>query len=192
MVRHFPNGLLLLLAACATAPAVPPGQRPERWAQPVPGVAVDNCFRVSPELLRCAQPSAAGMRELVALGVKTVVCLRAWHDDEDEASHTGLHLVEVPMGAGSMAYPDLVAALRALLAAEKPVAVHCWRGADRTGAVVAGWRVAIDGWPPALAVEEMVHGGYGQAAIFSNLRALIGGLDRARLRADLGLPAAGD
>lgn len=192
MVRSFPFLSLPLLVACAAAPAVPSVERPERWAQPVPGDAIENWYRVSPELYRCAQPSRAGMQALVAMGVKTVVCLRAWHDDEDEARETGLRLVAVPMSAGSMEYPDLVAALRALLAAEKPVAVHCWRGADRTGAVVAGWRVAIDGWTPAAAVEEMVRGGFGQATIFTNLRALIAGLDRTRLRNDLGLAAAGD
>lgn len=192
MVRPFLllSPLLSLFAACAATVPGGPRLRPAEWAQPVIGTGLDNCYRVTPDLYRCGQPSAAGMRELTALGVRSVVCLRAWHDDEHEARGTGLRLFAVPMSAGGMDYPELVVALRAIVAAEKPVAVHCWRGADRTGAVVAGYRVAVDGWTPAAASEEMVAGGFGQAAMYDNLRALIAGLDRARLRADVGLPPA--
>ena len=69
---------------------------------------------------------------------------------------TGLVLAEVPVDAGDLTYAELVAALKAVVGSPKPVVVHCWHGSDRTGAVVAGWRVAMQGWTPAAALDEMV------------------------------------
>lgn len=184
-----PTSLMVLTAACATTSSPPPPRaRPSHWAQPMVGSRIDNWFQVAPELYRCAQPSAADMRTLAAAGIRSVVNLREYHSDRDEVDGTGLHLVELRLDAGDLTYLQLVAALRALLAAPKPVVVHCWQGADRTGAVVAGWRVAVDGWTPAQALEEMVAGGFGHSVFYDNLRALVAGLDRAQLRADAGLP----
>jgi tyrosine-protein phosphatase SIW14 len=180
---------LLITAGCATS-ADGPRVRPATWAQPVVGAEVGNWFQVAPELYRCEQPSKAGMRQLEAFGIKSLVNLRSFHSDADEIAGTGLVLAEVPVDAGDLTYAELVAALKAVIGSPKPVAVHCWHGSDRTGAVVAGWRIAMQGWTPAAALDEMVNGGYGHHAIYGNLRTLVGGLDAARLRADLGLPAA--
>ena len=179
--------LPLGLLACGTTSSETTRPRPLHWAQPMVGSSIDNWHRVDDVLYRCGQPDDAGMRELAAHGVRTIVNLRAWHSDHDEVAGSGLTLVEVPLGAGSLTYPELVAAVRALLAAEKPVVVHCWQGADRTGAVVAAWRVAVHGWTPAAALDEMVAGGFGHASIYGNLRELVAGLDRARFCADVGL-----
>lgn len=181
---------LLTLLSCTTAPAAPPPARPAHWAQPVAAHGPDNWYRVSPDLYRCEQPSPAEMRALAAFGIRSVVNLRQLHSDADEVDGTPLALREVPMAAGSLRYDQLVSAVRALLQAEKPVVVHCWQGADRTGAVVAAWRVAVDGWTPQQALEEMVAGGYGHSFLYGNLRRLVAGLDRAQLRRDLGLPDA--
>jgi protein tyrosine/serine phosphatase len=158
------------------------------WAEPLPSTELDNLHRVSDELFRCAQPSAAGMRELEALGMRSVVNLRGLHSDRDEIAATGLVLLELPNHAFAFHYPDLCAALRAVLDARKPVVVHCQHGADRTGATCAAWRVAVDGWTPQQALDEMCNGGFGHSRWLPNLRALVLGLERARLRADVGLP----
>lgn len=179
--------LCVLLGACAPA-AKPPLVRPDTWAQPVDSKAVDNWYRVSADLYRCAQPSASQMRALEAFGIKSVVNLREYHSDKDETAGTKLQIAQVPVGAGDLTYAQLVTAVKALVAAPKPVVVHCWRGADRTGAVVAAWRVAVDAWQPAEAVEEMAAGGFGHAALYDNLRELVAGLDAVKLRADVGLP----
>lgn len=180
--------LPLALLACGTTSSTTTRARPSHWAQPMLGADVANWHRVDDQLYRCGQPDRAGMRALAAHGVRTVVNLRSWHSDRDEIAGTGMKLVEVPASAGSMDYRDLVVALRAVVQAEKPVAVHCWHGSDRTGAVVAAWRVAVSGWTPQQALDEMTAGGFGHSELFDNLRALVAGLDRAQLRADVGLP----
>ena len=45
----------------------------EKWAVPMACAGVPNLHKVSDRLYRSAQPTAEGMTNLVALGVKTVV-----------------------------------------------------------------------------------------------------------------------
>ncbi len=181
--------LPLALFACGTTNSATTRARPTHWAQPMLGADVANWHRVDDQLYRCGQPDEKGMRALAAQGVRTVVNLRSWHSDRDEIAGTGMTLVEVPASARSMDYQDLVAALRAVVHAEKPAAVHCWHGSDRTGAVVAAWRVAVSGFSPQEALDEMTAGGFGHSELFDNLRTLVAGLERAQLRADVGLAA---
>lgn len=180
--------LLCCLALTCTA-ADSPRVRPTTWAQPVIGAKLGNWFRVSAEVFRCEQPSASEMKELETFGIKAVVNLREFHSDADEAAGTALKISEIKLDAGELTYGQLVAALKLLLAAPKPAVVHCWHGSDRTGAVIAGYRVAVEGWSPADALDEMVNGGYGHHSMYGNLRTLVSGLDPAKLRGDLGLPA---
>ncbi|MCR9246780.1 MAG: tyrosine-protein phosphatase [bacterium] len=189
MLRVFAPAVTLLFAACAATPdALVTGTtagRPAAWAQPVDGKHLENWHRVSTAVYRCAQPNAAGMRELTSAGIQTVINLRRFHSDSDEIEGTDLELVELPINVLAMGYEELVQAVAALVRAEKPVAVHCMRGSDRTGAVVAGWRVAIEGWTPQAAHDEMVDGGYGNSFFFRNIRRLIADLDAEQLRTDV-------
>jgi tyrosine-protein phosphatase SIW14 len=183
------SALLLLIAVLACAADVPRA-RPAHWAQPMLGGKVGNWFQVTPELYRSEQPSDAEMRALETFGIKAVLNLRNWHSDTDEVKGTTIIVSEVKTDAGDMTYAQLVVALKALIDAPKPALVHCWHGSDRTGTVVAGWRVAMQGWSPADALDEMRYGGFGHHEMFDNLHTLILSLDRTRLRADLGLPPA--
>ncbi|MFK7741286.1 MAG: tyrosine-protein phosphatase [Planctomycetota bacterium] len=177
--------LVALMAACATQ-SDHVRLRPAHWAQPVLG-GVQNWHRVSDDLYRAAQPSSADMRTLQNFGVRSIVNLREFHSDRERLRETRLHLVEHPLATGHVGYQDLVAALRKLLDAPKPALVHCWHGSDRTGAVCAAWRIAIDGWSPSEALDEMVAGGFGHSSYYDNLRVLIARLDADRLRRDAGV-----
>ena len=74
-----------LIIVCAAAAAMlgcgaeEPAARPEKWAVPITCAGVPNLHKVSDKLYRSAQPTAEGMTNLVALGVKTVVNLRDNH-----------------------------------------------------------------------------------------------------------------
>jgi len=87
------------------------------------------------------------------------------------------------MAAGSVTEEDLRRVLASIRDAPKPVLVHCWRGSDRTGAVVAAYRIAFQGWTREQAIDELVNGGYGfHAASYPNIVNLIRSLDVAKLK----------
>jgi protein tyrosine/serine phosphatase len=46
-------------------------------------------------------------------------------------------------------------------ASKRPVLVHCAHGEERTGAVIAAYRVVAEGWDPAAAEKEALDLGFG-------------------------------
>lgn len=161
-----------MLAACASLPATRP--RPPQWATPVSDTHLRNFYRVDSQLYRSAQPDAEGMRELRARGIRTVLDLRYWHDDKTIARGTGLTILHLPMMANAIAPGDLRQAVELIRQAEKPILVHCRFGADRTGGVIAAYRVLEQGWSSEQANEEMLRGGYGHHyLLFPGIRAAV-------------------
>ena len=52
------------------------------------------------------------------------------------------------------------------------VLVHCYHGADRTGIVIAFYRMIYQNWTPADAKAEMLQGGFGYHSVWKNLENL--------------------
>ncbi len=144
-----------------------------------------NLHKVAPGVYRSAQPTAEGLRNAEAMGIKTVFNLRAMHSDDALAEGTGLILARVPINTWSLDEEELLAALRVILEAKGPVLVHCQHGADRTGAVVAAYRMVVQNWPREEAIAEMTDGGYGFHSVWGNLIVFLENLDVDRLRAQL-------
>ena len=119
-----------------------------------------NFHQVSAHLYRGAQPRPGGLRRLAALGVRTVVNLRAAdensHAEEQEARAAGLQYFNVQLPP--YARPDDAQIERALALIDapenRPVFVHCKHGEDRTGTVVAAYRISREGWTYKRAAEE--------------------------------------
>jgi protein tyrosine phosphatase (PTP) superfamily phosphohydrolase (DUF442 family) len=143
----------------------PPRVRPMTWAQPVIGTTLENLHRVSPEVYRSAQPSNKELRILCEqLGVKSVLTLRNWHDDKDEGKDLPLTLYRVNMEADEVDPAKVAQALKIIAEAPKPMLIHCWHGADRTGLMIAAYRMTTQGWNPAQATDELINGGFGYHA----------------------------
>ena len=120
----------------------------------------ENFGRVDAVLYRGAEPVAACLDHLAALGVRTIVSLR---DDEDDTVRErglvearGMRFTSIPMSG--LRRPDPSEVRRALEVigdgGNQPVFVHCRRGRDRTGVVVAAWRMSHEGWTSEQAYEE--------------------------------------
>ena len=175
--------LLLCLAAALPAAEPAPRLRPAEWAAPMINVSLENCYRVSDDLYRCEQPGKTDIASLRALGIRSIFNLRRWHSDSKDLAQAGFTLLTERMEADELTVDDLVAALRQFRAAPKPVMVHCWHGSDRTGSVVAAYRIVFQDWPPAAALDELRHGGYGyHEKWFPNIVTLFETLDAAELR----------
>lgn len=152
--------LLSVLAACSDSSAVPTVPQPER-AQAVALSGVENLHRVSEELYRSGQPESEGFTALEQMGVRSVLNLREYHKDTRKARHTNLHLMAYPVAAGQVTAADVENCLRLLQDAPKPALVHCWHGSDRTGIVVAAYRIIYQGWSIEAAEKEFRDDTYG-------------------------------
>jgi protein tyrosine phosphatase (PTP) superfamily phosphohydrolase (DUF442 family) len=162
--------------------------RPKAWAQPVKLQGVENLYRVSEKLYRGDQPSPEGMRNLKDLGLKTIINLRSFHSDRDEIGGTGLAYEHIYMKAWHPEEEDVVRFLKIVTDPRRaPVLVHCQHGADRTGTVIAVYRIAVQGWSKAEAIREMTQGGFGFHQVWGNLPRWIQKLDIESIRRQAGI-----
>ena len=63
-----------------------------------------------------------------------------------------------------------------------PVLVHCHHGADRTGLIIALYRLLSQGWSREAAIDELIHGGYGFHPIWANIPRYLQSADLSDLR----------
>ena len=181
-------GVSTLVGGCSTVAPAATGPRPENWAIPIAAIpGLPNLHRVNSSLYRSAQPSQEGF---VFLGtqaslanadspIKTGISLRAFNDDALVSTPTsGLRLEQIRFKTWHPEDADVVKFLRiATTPALQPVLVHCQHGSDRTGTMVAIYRIAYEGWTKAQATDEMINGGFGFHPMWQNLLRYIEALD---------------
>jgi tyrosine-protein phosphatase SIW14 len=126
-----------------------------------------NFHQVNANLFRGGQPKEGGFQRLVTLGIKTVINLR--DDDENEKAEeasvraAGLRYFNLPLDGLGRPSDEKVERVLAIINApeNQPVFVHCKRGSDRTGTVIAIYRISHDGWTSEQAKAEAKRYGLG-------------------------------
>lgn len=132
--------------------------------------AVENFYRISPDLYRSGQPSGSDMQELQSRGFKSILNLRQYNSDDKEARGTTLGLYHIRMNAGRVRDEQVIDALKVIRDAPKPMLVHCWHGSDRTGLVVAMYRIVFEGWSKEAAINELKQPQFGHhESIYKNI-----------------------
>ena len=142
--------LVLVIPALGASPSVP---------------GIHNFHHVDQQVYRGAQPTPDGFKYLAKLGVKVVLDLRESGErsanEERMVTAGGMRYVSVPISGFAAPDPDQTNKILRLLEdpAIGPVFVHCRRGADRTGAAIAAYRIDHQQWDNAEALQEAIADG---------------------------------
>lgn len=128
----------------------------------VPGVG--NVGEVTPTLYRGAQPTERGFENLSKMGIAIVVDLREGGEvqrEQREVTALGMKFVAISWNCREPRdayFAKFLSVLR-----ENPgkkVFVHCHAGVDRTGMMIASYRMAEQGWTADESMHEMKTFGY--------------------------------
>jgi protein tyrosine phosphatase (PTP) superfamily phosphohydrolase (DUF442 family) len=163
--------------------------RDRAWAVKMNLAGVPNFYQLTTNFYRGAQPTAAGMAGLEALGIRSVINLRMLRSDRHELHGTHLKAVNFAMVPWHVRQSEVIQFLKAATDTNNlPVFVHCEHGADRTGVMAAVYRVVVCGWSKEQAIAEMRDGGFAFSPTWKNLVRYVEQLDPVELRRRAGLP----
>jgi protein tyrosine/serine phosphatase len=150
--RHFRPAFFILAIGVGSLPV---------WAASPLAPGVSNFYQVNERVYRGAQPTDEGWTTLAGFGIKTVVDLRRAEEHSTDAEKraveaAGMRYINIPMNGMAAPSDGQISKLLALLDSPSagPIFVHCRRGADRTGTVIACYRIAHDGWENRQALQE--------------------------------------
>jgi protein tyrosine/serine phosphatase len=189
-IRHLNRRKFLAVFAAATSLPLSSWARDARWAQPISLEGVPNLNQVGPNLYRSAQPTAAGfIAAEKKLKLRTVISLRGYHSDADLLKGTSIERASVPMSAWNITNDEIISALKQIKSAQAkgPVLLHCLHGADRTGVVVAMYRILYQGWSKEQALDEMKNGGFNFHSVWANIPTFVKNADIAAFKQALAI-----
>lgn len=175
--------LTLALSACMTAPPITP--RPDHWATELKADA--NFYQVDDKLYRSEQPIKDDVATIHHHNIKTIINLRQEQDDSSDLFGNAITLISEPLITWRVRPSDIARVLYAIEKHQKTgaVLVHCRHGADRTGVVMAMYRVIYQGVSIDDARAEMKHGDYGYHLIWKNLDNLLSEANVAQVKGEL-------
>jgi tyrosine-protein phosphatase SIW14 len=177
MTLRFSTLVLLALSYGVTVDAepAPPQTKQETQSPKVRDIGrrlenkgVTNFGEVTPHLYRGGLLKKDGLKALKKLDINVVVDTHAYNKTEErEAKALGMKYVAIPWHCP---WPkDEVFAKFLKVLHENPgkkVFVHCRLGDDRTGMMVAAYRMAEEGWTADEAMTEMKSFGFTQSHHF--------------------------
>lgn len=172
-------GIFLLFVATAVASGSPPQTgAPTNQESKSPKTrvigrklqekGVPNFGEVTPSLYRGGLSSTTGLKALAKMGVNIVVDTHANDASEErEAKSLGMKYVAIPWHCPWPRDEVFAKFLKVLHENKgKKVFVHCRLGDDRTGMMVAAYRMAEEGWSADEAMNEMRTFGFTRAHHF--------------------------
>jgi tyrosine-protein phosphatase SIW14 len=128
---------------------------------------VPNFHQVNATLFRGGQPEKGALLRLKEIGVKTIINLRdddeRARDEAVEAQAGGLRYFNIPFARFDRPSDKEIDDVMKVINSpdNQPIFIHCKRGADRTGTVIAIFRIEHDGWTSEQAKAEANHYGLG-------------------------------
>jgi protein tyrosine phosphatase (PTP) superfamily phosphohydrolase (DUF442 family) len=167
--------IIVLFAIGARMDANPPQTKEETQSPKTRAIGrklnekgVPNFGEVTPNLYRGGLLSSTGLKALKRLGVNVVVDTHA--DDKaekEEVENLGMKYVAIPWHC-PFPHDEVFAKFLTVVHENKSkkIFVHCRLGDDRTGMMVAAYRIAEEGWTADEAMNEMRSFGFTRAHHF--------------------------
>lgn len=153
----------------------------------LPNSKLSNLHRVDEDIYRSDQPTTQDFKLLEDLGIQEILNLRRFHSNRQETRDTNLKIHRIKTYAHTIGEEEVIDALKIIQQREGPILIHCLHGSDRTGAVVAMYRIVFHGLSKEEAIEEMEKGGFGFHKIFRNIVRMIEQADIEMIRNELGV-----
>lgn len=128
--------------------------------------------QVSEKLYRSGQPRNGGLTRLRELGINTVINLRGssarTRAEAAEARALGLNYFNISLPNWGRPQETRIARIMEIIAAPENgrVLVHCKDGVDRTGTIVAIYRMTHEGWTSEQALDEANHSGMRRTQVW--------------------------
>ncbi len=117
---------------------------------------------VDGRLYRSSQPRGDDWNILSRWGIATVVNLRTREEspaslvrEKRICAEAGVRMVHIPIAAELPSPQQVDEFLRLAESSSGPILIHCKHGEDRSGVMVAAFRVSAQGWSIRRAVREM-------------------------------------
>lgn len=154
---------------------------------------VHDAAHAARQIYRGGDPDEEDLDDLARLGIKTFVSLQSDGDPDvspgeiarERAVVTRLGMafwhLPVPDGEVPSAWTVQRWLVAARASARSPVFIHCEWGRDRTGAMIAAYRILENGYTPDQALREMAQFGY-EAAWYPDLADFVRRLGAQRAR----------
>jgi tyrosine-protein phosphatase SIW14 len=136
-----------------------------------------NFHQVESWLYRGGRPDAEGIRMLRSIGIRTIVTLeRGWFEREPQevqkerqlAEQGGIQFIHVPLHPFFKPRSEEIRKILSIVMepARHPVFIHCRKGKDRTGIIIAVFRVRYQNWAVQRAYEELESFGHRRILLF--------------------------
>jgi protein tyrosine phosphatase (PTP) superfamily phosphohydrolase (DUF442 family) len=158
--------LTIVLAGAMPQPGNGSGHSARAYGEKRRVVGISDFGEVTPRLFRGAQPNRAGFRALSKMGVAIVVDTRGNRTKTEgkEVRRLGMRYVAIPWHC-PFPHDETFAKFLKLLREnpDKKVFVHCRLGDDRTGMMIAAYRMADEDWTADEAMREMRQFGFSEA-----------------------------
>jgi len=136
---------IAVLAGCAHRPTHP---------------GVPRLYKVNEGLYRGAKPSGVGWNHLKDIGIQTVIYLEEGETQQAHgrklAENAGMEFYGMPMSLYERPSDEHVLKFLDIVMdpGKQPVFVHCDSGKDKTGTMIAVYRVVVEGWGPKEGYNE--------------------------------------
>lgn len=176
---------VLLITACTTTDKET-HPHPQDWATIIKADA--NFYQVDDKLYRSEQIIKDDKEQIIKADIKTIINLRYFdRNDDKKVFDNTMNLINQPLLTWRVRPADIARVLYSIESEQQhgAVLVHCYHGADRTGIVIAMYRIIYQNWSIEEARKEMQQGNFGYHSIWKNLDNLLSPIGVAQVKTEL-------